>query len=157
MGLGGEDRIWGHGGNDILIGGTGKDRMWGGDGADTFVIGEPEVKNPLDNSNGWWISDNIFDFSFTEGDKIDIRDILPDFNSADVNDSILNHLETRAATYDDNGITQEYTQLRLLEDTNSNSSLTNFFFSNDGGVTYSGYITMDELITHESFIYADTV
>ncbi len=155
-GLGGDDRIWGDDGDDILIGGTGKDRMWGGAGADTFVVGEPEVFDPLDNStSSWWIADNIFDFSFAEGDKIDIRDVLQDVNSTD---DINTYLVTEEASYvDTDGVTQEYTQLRLLEAGGNSSMLTNFFFTNDGGVTYSGYINMGDLITHDSFIYTDTV
>nr|WP_313512849.1 VCBS domain-containing protein [Pseudomonas sp.] len=67
----GNDTLYGGDGNDILIGGKGNDVLWGGAGADTFVwkagdagsIGTPAV-------------DTIKDFSLSQKDSIDLRDLL---------------------------------------------------------------------------------
>ncbi|WP_339459961.1 beta strand repeat-containing protein, partial [Pseudomonas sp. EA_105y_Pfl2_R69] len=61
----GNDYIDGGAGNDILIGGEGDDILLGGSGADTFVWQAGHSGN-----------DVIKDFNTTEGDRIDLRDLL---------------------------------------------------------------------------------
>lgn len=65
--LGGEgnDILFGGAGNDILIGGKGDDIMTGGSGADTFVWKAGDLGN-----------DVIKDFKASEGDRLDLRDLL---------------------------------------------------------------------------------
>ena len=63
----GNDKIYGYWGNDTLIGGAGSDTLAGGPGTDTFVF------NAADLGSG---ADRITDFSVSQGDKIDISDIL---------------------------------------------------------------------------------
>jgi len=63
----GDDRIWGSAGDDILNGGAGVDTLFGGLGADVFVF---EKISALGNS------DKIQDFNLSEGDVIDISDLL---------------------------------------------------------------------------------
>ncbi|NBK41894.1 type I secretion C-terminal target domain-containing protein, partial [Pseudomonas soli] len=65
--LGGEgnDMLFGGAGNDILIGGKGDDIMTGGSGADTFVWKAGDLGN-----------DVIKDFKASEGDRLDLRDLL---------------------------------------------------------------------------------
>ncbi len=63
----GNDVINGGAGNDILVGGLGADTLTGGLDADTFKF----MVNGLDAN-----SDHITDFSKTQGDKIDIKDLL---------------------------------------------------------------------------------
>ena len=63
-------------GNDILIGGAGTDTLIGGLGADILTGGLDAdifkfMANGLDHN-----SDHITDFSKTQGDKIDIKDLL---------------------------------------------------------------------------------
>ncbi|WP_306219056.1 immunoglobulin-like domain-containing protein, partial [Pseudomonas sp. Pse1] len=74
FGQGGNDYIDGGKGNDILlggtgtdtlIGGTGNDILIGGSGADTFVWRQGDTGN-----------DVIKDFKASEGDRIDLRDLL---------------------------------------------------------------------------------
>jgi CshA-type fibril repeat protein len=65
FGQGGNDTLEGGKGNDILIGGTGDDTLTGGAGADTFVW--------LKGDTG---SDTITDFKHSEGDKLDLSDLL---------------------------------------------------------------------------------
>lgn len=67
----GNDQLFGGNGGDILIGGPGDDILWGGAGADTFkwMLGDHgSVDVPA--------VDKIMDFSKTEGDKIDLKDLL---------------------------------------------------------------------------------
>lgn len=67
----GDDQIWGEGGNDTLMGGAGNDTLIGGSGADVFKwslndagsAGEPAV-------------DHLADFSKSQGDTLDLRDLL---------------------------------------------------------------------------------
>jgi len=65
--LGGEgnDILIGGAGNDVLIGGKGDDILIGGTGADTFVWKAGDLGN-----------DVIKDFKASEGDRLDLRDLL---------------------------------------------------------------------------------
>ncbi|WP_248918184.1 immunoglobulin-like domain-containing protein [Pseudomonas entomophila] len=65
--LGGEgnDLLFGGAGNDLLIGGKGDDIMTGGTGADTFVWKAGDLGN-----------DVIKDFKASEGDRLDLSDLL---------------------------------------------------------------------------------
>ena len=67
-GLAGNDILTGEDGDDILIGGFGSDTMTGGAGADTFVIGADALGLPID--------DLIADYSFGQGDTIDLSDLF---------------------------------------------------------------------------------
>lgn len=62
------DNLNGENGNDILVGRGGVDALSGGAGADTFMFrsGEFGVAN----------ADNISDYNFAQGDKIDLTDLL---------------------------------------------------------------------------------
>lgn len=64
-GTSGPDDIYGNGGNDTIAGGLGADWLWGGPGADHFKY----------NSAAETIGDNIKDFKWWEGDKIDVHNI----------------------------------------------------------------------------------
>ena len=78
-GLGGNDTLRGLAGDDLLIGGTGNDNLYGGTGADTFQW--------LAGHTG---ADRVFDFSFAEGDTLDLRDLLS--GETDSADSLDNYL-----------------------------------------------------------------
>jgi Ca2+-binding RTX toxin-like protein len=63
-----DDTLLGGGNNDILTGGEGNDILTGGTGADTFVwLSGDEVGAP---------NDTITDFNTSEGDVLDISDLL---------------------------------------------------------------------------------
>ncbi|WP_244070628.1 calcium-binding protein [Nitrosomonas sp. PY1] len=68
----GNDFLDGGAGNDVLSGGLGKDSLVGGAGADTFKwlfsVGSPDT----------YQRDTIFNFTPSEGDRIDIRGIDAD-------------------------------------------------------------------------------
>ncbi|WP_282340859.1 retention module-containing protein [Pseudomonas sp. PS02288] len=67
----GNDTLYGGDGNDILIGGKGNDVLWGGAGADTFVWKSGDA-----GSIGSPAADIIKDFSLSQKDSIDLRDLL---------------------------------------------------------------------------------
>ncbi|MFS1507914.1 cadherin-like domain-containing protein [Vibrio sp. 10N.261.54.C3] len=67
----GNDRLVGGDGNDTLIGGGGSDILTGGDGMDSFVW--------LNIEDG--VEDTITDFDLSEGDSIDLREVLPELKN----------------------------------------------------------------------------
>lgn len=62
----GNDLLIGDSGNDILRGGTGSDQLTGGSGADLFIWQKGDTGT----------GDVIKDFNPSEGDRIDLRDLL---------------------------------------------------------------------------------
>ena len=82
----GNDTLMGGDGDDILEGGLGSDILVGGTGMDTFVW------NEIDDGS----LDTIKDFNVSEGDKIDLREVLPELKSGSVNmDELLQHLDVQ--------------------------------------------------------------
>ncbi|WP_447756707.1 retention module-containing protein [Pseudomonas moraviensis] len=74
FGSGGNDLLDGGKGNDILLGGSGKDTLIGGQGNDILIGGsggDTFVWKSGDTGN-----DVIKDFKASEGDRIDLRDLL---------------------------------------------------------------------------------
>ncbi|TKF06992.1 retention module-containing protein [Vibrio kanaloae] len=67
----GDDTLIGGDGNDTLIGGGGSDILTGGNGMDSFVW--------LNIEDG--VEDTITDFSLSEGDQIDLREVLPELKN----------------------------------------------------------------------------
>ena len=73
-GNGGSDLLNGGDGNDLILGGIGNDTLTGGIGADTFMWKAGNLGNDI-----------IKDFKSTEGDRIDLSDLLPDAaNTGDI-------------------------------------------------------------------------
>ncbi len=67
----GNDSVYGDAGNDVLYGDDGLDNLWGGAGADTFMfLKETAFKN----------IDVINDFSRTQLDKINVKDLLQGYD-----------------------------------------------------------------------------
>ncbi|KSW22077.1 hypothetical protein AOX63_01155 [Pseudomonas sp. ADP] len=79
----GNDTLDGGKGNDLLVGGKGDDTLTGGDGADTFIWRAGDTGK-----------DTITDFKPTDGDRIDLVDLLPDAAHND----ILSYLKVDTAT-----------------------------------------------------------
>lgn len=82
-GLAGNDQLRGFGGDDILVGGLGQDALRGGDGNDA-LIGGPNADS-LTGGAGADIfkytaisdaRDTITDFNASEGDRLDISDLI---------------------------------------------------------------------------------
>lgn len=63
----GNDTITGSKQSDIITGGSGSDTITGGSGADTFVFADTQANNG---------TDTITDFSFTDGDVLDVKAFL---------------------------------------------------------------------------------
>ncbi|MGB5135658.1 MAG: SGNH/GDSL hydrolase family protein [Prochlorococcaceae cyanobacterium] len=68
IGGGGDDRLVGKAGNDVLIGGQGSDRMGGGPGADAFIWRSGDLGGPP--------VDVIEDFNGQQGDRLAIKALL---------------------------------------------------------------------------------
>ncbi|MFS1892923.1 retention module-containing protein [Vibrio lentus] len=82
----GDDTLVGGDGNDTLIGGGGSDILTGGDGMDSFVW--------LNIEDG--VADTITDFNLSEGDQIDLREVLPELKDATVNmTTLLQHIDAK--------------------------------------------------------------
>ncbi|MFK3941397.1 immunoglobulin-like domain-containing protein [Pseudomonas monteilii] len=83
FGQGGDDKLYGGKGNDILLGGNGNDLLDGGEGDDILIGGKGN--DTLTGGTGadtfiWRAGDTgndvIKDFKASEGDRIDLRDLL---------------------------------------------------------------------------------
>ncbi|MFS1935521.1 retention module-containing protein [Vibrio splendidus] len=82
----GDDTLVGGDGNDTLIGGGGSDILTGGNGMDSFVWFNIE--------DG--VEDTITDFNLSEGDQIDLREVLPELKDATVNmTTLLQHIDAK--------------------------------------------------------------
>ncbi|WP_307761673.1 retention module-containing protein [uncultured Pseudomonas sp.] len=79
----GNDTLYGGLGNDTLNGGKGNDTLTGGAGADTFIWRAGDTGK-----------DTVTDFKPTDGDRIDLVDLLPDAAHND----ILSYLKVDTAT-----------------------------------------------------------
>ncbi len=77
----GSDILYGLYGDDVLIGQAGADRLYGGDGGDRFVFEGTTVFSGVDR---------IMDFDATEGDILDISDVLTGYDRgvSDINDFV---------------------------------------------------------------------
>jgi Ca2+-binding RTX toxin-like protein len=92
FGQGGNDNLYGGSGNDILLGGTGNDLLEGGVGNDTLIggagtdtlnggTGNDTLIGGLGGDTFVWKAgdtgtDVIKDFNASQGDRIDLRDLL---------------------------------------------------------------------------------
>jgi len=65
------DTLRGFGGGDILAGHGGNDALYGGGGADTFLFFVDDVGNGVDT---------LHDFSLSDGDAIDLSDVLSNYD-----------------------------------------------------------------------------
>ena len=79
----GDDNLMGNGGDDTLIGGAGNDILTGGAGADIFQWNDGD-----EGTAGSPAVDFITDFSATEGDSLDLADLLQGEESGDITDYI---------------------------------------------------------------------
>ncbi len=76
-GLDGDDIIYGGAGDDTIYGGTGADELYGDGGADRFAFMLEDATSAIDN---------IHDFNASEGDIIDISNVL--YNYDPITDAI---------------------------------------------------------------------
>jgi Ca2+-binding RTX toxin-like protein len=71
-----DDELFGGDGRDVLIGGAGADVLTGGAGRDRFVFAA--IEDTVNDTGRETVFDLIADFSFDDGDKIDLRRIDAD-------------------------------------------------------------------------------
>ena len=93
----GIDHLYGGNGDDVLIGGAGYDKLVGGFGNDTLIgNGDGDVMYGNGNADtfgliGWnGTHDRYFDFNLTEGDSLNITDVLVGYDHGvdDINDFV---------------------------------------------------------------------
>ena len=114
----GNDVLRGYGGNDLLSGGTGTNHYYGGNGADRFVY-------KAGDSDGSSYMDYIWDFKPSEGDIIDIADILSYDPLVDTLSNFVN-LQASSGNYylrvdtDGTGTAQTWQYLAFLENVSGN-------------------------------------
>ncbi|MGY3943473.1 retention module-containing protein [Aeromonas tecta] len=80
------DWLFGSSGDDRILGGQGNDILTGGEGSDLFVWGSGD-----EGTTGQPALDTITDFNPTQGDKLDLADLLQGVTDNSV-DGLLNHL-----------------------------------------------------------------
>ncbi|MGM0913550.1 MAG: type I secretion C-terminal target domain-containing protein, partial [Pseudomonadota bacterium] len=109
----------GQGGDDTLIGGAGDDILYGGEGADTFVwnLGDQGTANDP-------AEDVVMDFSASEGDVLNLSDLLSEMSAdsldayilaeADGTDTIVHVSTTGGLTVDGSGSISGADQTILL-------------------------------------------
>jgi Ca2+-binding RTX toxin-like protein len=81
-GNGGSDMLWGEGGDDDLYGGMGADVLFGDWGADDFFFTSTDA------------IDEIVDFTTSQGDRLDVSNILVGFGGGDDIDDFVLFTET---------------------------------------------------------------
>ncbi|GLQ74857.1 VCBS domain-containing protein [Vibrio penaeicida] len=95
FGLSGDDILDGDSGSDILVGGSGNDILTGGSGNDLFIW----YKGETDSASS---HDQITDFTLSTdtsiGDKMDLRDILPDSVDGSDLSSLLGHISASVSS-----------------------------------------------------------
>ncbi|WP_436785043.1 retention module-containing protein [Stutzerimonas frequens] len=115
----GNDLLVGGAGDDILIGGLGDDQLTGGSGADTFMWKAGDLGK-----------DSILDFNASEGDRIDLRDLLQGENDG----NLLSYLRVDTTTS-----TLQISTAGVLNDTGSNADVTIKLENGGAAVDLSSY------------------
>jgi len=104
----GIDHLYGGGGDDVLIGGSGYDKLVENGGNDTLIgIGDGDVMYGNQNADTFglieWngIHDRYFDFNLTEGDNLNITDVLQGYTHGtdDINDFV--YFRDRGSSFTD--------------------------------------------------------
>ncbi|WP_394375377.1 retention module-containing protein [Stutzerimonas frequens] len=115
----GNDLLVGGAGDDILIGGLGDDQLTGGSGADTFTWKAGDLGK-----------DSILDFNASEGDRIDLRDLLQGENDG----NLLSYLRVDTTTS-----TLQISTTGVLNDTGGNADVTIKLENGGAAVDLSSY------------------
>ena len=80
FGLNGNDTLYGGNGSDLLRGGNDDDTLYGGAGTDILQGSSGADKFVFEAASAFGASDSISDFSLGEDDKLDISDLLIDYD-----------------------------------------------------------------------------
>ncbi len=84
----GNDTVKGGAGTDMIYGNQGDDTLTGGAGADAFVF----LKTDVAATGSPLAKDTITDFKMTDGDRLDLRDLMPNVTSNTLMSSITNYV-----------------------------------------------------------------
>ncbi|MDP2575986.1 VCBS domain-containing protein [Vibrio penaeicida] len=95
FGLSGDDILDGDSGSDILVGGSGNDILTGGSGNDLFIWYKGETDSA---SNHDQITDFTLSTDTSIGDKMDLRDILPDSVDGSDLSTLLGHISASVSS-----------------------------------------------------------
>ncbi|MGQ4880053.1 immunoglobulin-like domain-containing protein, partial [Billgrantia sp. LNSP4103-1] len=90
----GDDVLYGQSGDDTLIGGAGNDTLYGGLGADTFAwnLGDQaDEGTPAAH-------DTVKDFNIEEGDKLDLADLLKEYDEGEALNGFIQASEENGST-----------------------------------------------------------
>lgn len=96
----GDDILYGGDGNDILSGGSNQDTLYGGAGIDTLTGGNHADTFVLESASAFSNVDVINDFDVSEGDVLDIADLLGAYDPlADALSDFVSKTEVSGHTY----------------------------------------------------------
>jgi Ca2+-binding RTX toxin-like protein len=124
----GDDILWGGDGEDVLLGGNGTDKLHGGTGND-ILSGGLGADDFIFGHSGGFNSDRITDYSFVQGDRIDLSALLDGAfgNSPIPANEIANYVQ----------VTQQGRDVTISVDTNGSAPGT----TSSSVVTLVGYNT----------------
>ena len=94
----GNDTVKGGAGTDMIYGNLGDDTLTGGAGADAFVF----LKSDVAATGAALSKDTITDFKISEGDRLDLRDLMPNVTSSTLMSSINNYVSMAVSGTDVN-------------------------------------------------------
>ena len=122
----GNDYVDGGTGNDTIYGGDGLDTLYGGTGADTFVF---EADSAFNNT------DVIGDFSISDGDTIDLSELLTGYNPVtDIIQDFITLVDNGGSTIisvDRDGAGNAYTSEAVVELSNFTGSTIDDLLNNN--------------------------
>ncbi len=87
VGLAGDDILWGGGASDLLLGGDGNDDLHGGNGND-ILSGGLGADDFFFSAVGGSHEDYVVDYSFVEGDRIDLSTLLSGINASNLSNYV---------------------------------------------------------------------
>ena len=135
MGGIGEDTLMGDAGVDFIMGGAGSDKLTGGSGADVFAWGKADYGN---STNPY--QDEITDFSATDGDVIDLSDLLVDEENGNLSD----YIRISTGNLDGNGATD--TEISIDHDGGNFHQPTNKIQLTDVDLSEGGTLSEQEML-----------
>ena len=135
MGGIGEDTLMGDAGVDFIMGGAGSDKLTGGSGADVFAWGKADYGN---STNPY--QDEITDFSATDGDVIDLSDLLVDEENGNLSD----YIRISTGNLDGNGATE--TEISIDHDGGNFHQPTNKIQLTDVDLSEGGTLSEQEML-----------
>ncbi|HGE6069326.1 TPA: type I secretion C-terminal target domain-containing protein [Vibrio cholerae] len=140
----GDDFVQGGAGDDVLVGGLGADILVGGTGADMFKWTLDGVDDKVDH---------IRDFNVSEGDSIDLIDVVQDLGNHLTMEQLLNNLSVSnqlTAQVVDNDVTLQVTTDNQVQQTIVIENLaTQIDFTGMSSLDIIGTLLDQNLLRHD--------